>query len=60
MPLAGLVVDIGAWVVLQVTKDLAVVLASGQQAQPIAVGISARQCQEPRLQPTQVPKLGPA
>ena len=40
----GLIVEIGAWVVLQATKDLAAALASGRQALPIAVNVSARQC----------------
>ena len=40
----GLIVEIGAWVVMQAAKDLAGMLAAGQTAVPVAVNVSARQC----------------
>ncbi len=40
----GLIVEIGAWVVMQAAKDLARMLAAGQPAVPVAVNVSARQC----------------
>ncbi len=40
----GLIVEIGAWVVLQVARDLASALAAGRPALPVAVNVSARQC----------------
>ena len=40
----GLIVEIGAWVVLQAAKDLASMLAAGHPAVPVAVNVSARQC----------------
>ena len=40
----GLIVEIGAWVVMQVAKDVATMLAAGQPGVPIAINVSARQC----------------
>ena len=40
----GLIVDIGAWVVMQVARDLAQTLAARRPALPVAVNVSARQC----------------
>ncbi len=40
----GLIVEIGAWVVMQAAKDVASWLAAGQPPMPVAVNVSARQC----------------
>ena len=40
----GLIVEIGAWVVMRVARDLAAALAAGRVAMPVAVNVSARQC----------------
>ena len=40
----GLIVEIGAWVVMQVARDLADALAARRPALPVAVNVSARQC----------------
>jgi diguanylate cyclase (GGDEF)-like protein len=41
---SGLIVDIGAWVVQRVTRDIADWVAHGHQPMPVAVNVSARQC----------------
>ena len=41
---SGLIVDIGAWVVLQVARDIARWISDGRRAMPVAVNLSARQC----------------
>ncbi len=40
----GLIVEIGAWVVMQAAKDVAAWLAAGRPPLPVAVNVSARQC----------------
>jgi len=41
---SGLIVDIGAWVVHRVARDIARWVGEGRQALPVAVNVSARQC----------------
>lgn len=41
---SGLIVDLGAWAVLEAARQIARWLASGLQPVPLAVNVSARQC----------------